>query len=122
MSATPESAGRSERLGRWLARAWKALLRQEIRFTRWLVGQGLPAFLATGLLWLLKLALVVVVGYAVFWLAVILAIAFVAVRILGHADLDAEPDSNEWRHGLQGFGLYNHNGDRIIPYDPTEDP
>ena len=122
MSATPQSASRAERLGRWLARAWKSLLRQEVRFTRWLVAQGLPAFLATGLLWLLKIALVVVVGYVLFWPAVVLAIAFVAVRILAHANLDAESHSDEWRHGVQGFGLYNRNGDRIIPYDPTEDP
>lgn len=122
MSATPQSAGQSERLGRRFARAWKALLRQEIRFTRWLIGHGLPAFLAAGLLWLLKIALILIVGYALLWPAIVLAVAFVAVKILGKADLDAEPDAHEWRHGLQGFGLYNRNGDRIIPYDPTEDP
>jgi hypothetical protein len=122
MSVTSQSHSRSERLGRTLARAWKALLRQEVRFTRWLVAQGMPAWLASGLLWLLKIALVVAVGFALFWLAVVLAIAFVAVRILAHADLDPEPSADEWRHGVQGFGLYNRNGDRIIPYDPTEDP
>lgn len=122
MSATPQSDSRSERLGRRLARAWKVLLRQEVRFTQWLVARGMPAWLATGLLCLLKIALVVAVGFALFWLAVILAIAFVAVRILAHADLDPESSADEWRHGVQGFGLYNRNGDRIIPYDPTEDP
>lgn len=122
MSATPHSASRSERLGRRLARAWKALLRQEVRFTRWLIAQGMPAFFATGLLWVLKIALIVIVGSVLLWLAIALAVAFVAMKILGKADLDADPDSHEWRHGLQGFGLYNRNGDRIIPYDPTEDP
>jgi hypothetical protein len=122
MSVTSQSDSRSERSERRLARAWKALLRQEVHFTRWLVAQGMPAWLASGLLWLLKIALIVAVGFALFWLAVVLAIAFVAVRILGHADLDSEPSADEWRHGVQGFGLYNRNGDRIIPYDPTEDP
>jgi hypothetical protein len=122
MSVTSQSDSRSERLGRWLARTLKSLLRQEVRFTRWLVAQGMPPWLAAGLLWLLKIALVVVVGFALFWLALILAVAFVAVRILAHADLDPEPSADEWRHGAQGYGLYNRNGDRIIPYDPTEDP
>jgi hypothetical protein len=123
MSVTSQSHSRSERLGRGLARMLKPLLRQEVRFTRWLVAQGMPPWLATGLLWLLKIALVVGVGFALFWLAVVLTIAFVAVRILAHADLDPEPSADdEWRHGVQGFGLYNRKGDRIIPYDPTEDP
>lgn len=122
MSETSQSAGQSQRFGGWLSRASRALLRQEIRFTRWLIAQGMPTFLAKSLLWLLKIALVVLIGYALVWLAVALIAALIAVRILGHAYLEAESDSEEWRHGPQGFGLYKHNGDRVIPYDPTEDP
>lgn len=118
MSATPQSASRSERLGRRFARAWKALLRQEVRFTQWLVGHGLPAFLATGLLWLLKIALIVIVGYALLWLAIALAVAFVAVKILGKADLDADPYAWEWKHGSLGVGVYDKSGQRLDAHDP----
>lgn len=120
MSATPQTASRAERLGRRLARMLKSLLRQEVRFTRWLEAQGMPRWLAMGLLWLLKIALVVVVGFALFWLALILAIAFVAVRILGKADLDPDPYALGWRQGLHGFGLYDRVGHRVDPYDPND--
>jgi hypothetical protein len=120
MSATSHSDNRSARLGRRLARMLKPLLRQEVRLTRWLQAQGMPPWLAAGLLWLLKIALVVVVGFALFWLAFILAIAFVALRILGHADLDAEPYAWESRQGFLGFGAYDKSGQRVDPHDPTE--
>jgi hypothetical protein len=120
MSVTSPSDSRSERSGRLFARMLKALLRQEVRFTRLLVAQGMPPRLATGLLWLLKIALVVVVGFALFGLALILAIAFVAVRILGKGDLDPDPYALEWRQGLHGFGLYDWVGHRVDPYDPSE--
>lgn len=120
MSETPQSPSRSERFGRWLARAWKVLLRQEARFTRWLVTQGMPAFFATGLLWLIKIALIVVVGYALLWLAIVLAVAFVAVKILGKADLDADPYAWEWKHGSLGAGLYDKSGQRLDPHDPND--
>jgi hypothetical protein len=120
MSVTSQSHSRSERLGRGFARMLKPLLRQEVRFTRWLVAQGMPPWLATGLLWLLKIALVIVVGFALFWLALILAIAFVAIRILGKADLDPDPYALEWRQGLHGFGLYDRVGHRVDPFDPND--
>jgi hypothetical protein len=120
MSVTSQSHTRSEHLGHRLVRALKPLLRQEVRFTRWLVAQGMPPWLATGLLWLLKIALVVVVGFALFWLALILAIAFVAVRILSKADVDPDPYALEWRRGLHGFGLYDRTGHRVDPYDPND--
>jgi hypothetical protein len=120
MSVTSKPESLSERLGRRLARMLKPLLRQERRFIRWLVVQGMPTWLATGLLWLLKIALVVVLGFLLFWPALILAIAFVAFRILGHADLDGEPYALEWRQGLHGFGLYDRVGHRVDPYDPND--
>ncbi len=120
MSSTSPSASRSERFGRRLARAWKVLLRQEVRVTRWLITQGMPAFLATGLLWLLKIALIVIVGYALVWPAIVLAVAFVALKILGHADLDADPYAWEWKHGSLGAGLYDKSGQRLDSHDPND--
>jgi hypothetical protein len=117
MSEPSHSASRSQRFGGWLARAGRTLLRQEIRFTKWLVTQGTPVYLAKTVLWLLKIALIVIVAYAVLWLAIALAIAFLAARIFGRADLDADPYAWEWKHGSLGVGLYDKSGQRLDPDD-----
>lgn len=80
----------------------------------------MPAFLATGLLWLLKIALIVIVGYALLWLAIVLAVVFVAVKILGKADLDADPYAWDWKHGSLGVGVYDKSGQRLDPHDHDE--
>lgn len=122
MAATSSSANRSGRSDGWLARVWKTFVRQELRLARWMVAHGVPASLSVALLWLLKIAVIVLVGYVLFWLAVVIGILFVAVRVLQHAEPDRDLDALELRPGVQGLGFYNHNGDRVISYDPTEDP
>jgi hypothetical protein len=122
VAATPEMSDRPERSGRWVARAWKYLVRQEIRLARWMVSRGVPAGLALGLLWFTNVAFIVVVGYALFWLAVVLVIAGAVAWAVAHSEPPSKLGDEEWRGGLQGFGLYNRNGDRVIPWDPTEDP
>lgn len=122
MAATPPSANRSERSGRWLARVWKAFVRQEIRLARWMVAHGIPPSLVTAFLWLAKLAFIIIVGYALFWLAVILVIAFVVARGIANTELSTKADEKTWRYGFHGFGLYDSAGHRVDPYDPTENP
>jgi hypothetical protein len=116
-----QSASKSEQSTGWGWRGWRFLVRQEFRFTRWLVAHGMPPSFATALLWLVKIALVVVVGYAFFWVAVVLSVVFAAVWALRHSDLDAKPAAPQWRQGFHGFGLYDEVGHRIDPfYDPNE--
>lgn len=123
MAATTPHNARPERQGRWLGRqvvrALKYLARQEIRFTRWAVGSGVPPMLMKAIILVAKISLLVIVGYAFFWVAVVLFFAVAATWILGRAEMVSPPPTPEWRQGPLGLGLYDELGHRIDPYDPS---
>ena len=62
----------AERLGRSIGRGWRAYARGERRASNWLVSKGVPVAGATVLLWVVKLAVLGVLLYSAFWLALLL--------------------------------------------------
>jgi hypothetical protein len=67
----------AERAGRALGRAWRGFLRRERQAHVWLVAQGMNAHLAKGMLWAIRLALLALVLYGAFWVALVLGVAVV---------------------------------------------
>jgi len=81
-----------------LARLWSGFVRLDRNACGWLVAQGLPAGLAKTILWVVKLAVLGVLLYSAFWLALLLVFA--------DADESSDDDEPQWRNGLDGYGLY----------------
>jgi hypothetical protein len=109
----------AERFGRRLGRGWRAYARGERRLLAWLAALGFSAGAATVLLWALKLTVLGVLLYAVFWLALLLL--FLVAVAIGNADAVPKTPEPEWRHGHAGFGLYTDDEHRIDPHDPSDD-
>ena len=79
-------------------RAWRGYLRREQRVAGWLVTRGCLAGAATAVLWIVKLALLGVLLYSAFWLALLLAFAVTAAWFVQHDDpADQEEPQPEWR-------------------------
>lgn len=112
----------AERVGRAIGHAWAAYKRQERGAVQWMVGNGLTAVTAKMVLWVAKLLVLVVLFYVAFWMALLLAIVFVAAWGARHVDWSDDERSPEWRDGLSGFGLYDKDGLRVDPHDPDEQP
>ena len=109
----------AERAGRALGRAWRGFLRLERKTCDWLVAQGMNAGLAKGMLWAIRLALLALVLYGAFWVALVLGVVFVGALAARHADLNSP--HLELREGMLGFGLYHPDGSRIGSHDPDEE-
>lgn len=56
----------AERLGRTFGRGWRAYARGERRASNWLVSKGVPAAVATALVWVVKLSVVGLLLYVAF--------------------------------------------------------
>jgi hypothetical protein len=110
----------AERLGRRLARAWQAAARLDRQTRAALVARGMNAALAGGLVWAVRIALLALVLYGAFWVAVLLVSVAVAVWNARNADWNRMPEP-EWRNGLAGYGLYTYEGYRIDPHVFDED-
>jgi len=66
-----------ERFGRWLGRGWRGYVRGERRVAESLIAKGVPVAVAAMLVWVVKLAVLGVLLYVAFWIA-ILVISVVA--------------------------------------------
>ena len=106
----------AERAGRWLGRAWRRFVRKEACAAQWLAGKGLPAGAVRLLFWVVKLAVVVVLLYSAFWLALLLAFALIAAWLARNTDRRSDYPEPEWRTGPAGYGLYTYDGHRIDPH------
>jgi len=95
-------------------------VRGERRVSNWLASKGMPAGVAAALPWVVKLAVLGVLLYAAFWLALLLVFAIVAAWAARNADLDYDSDQTEWRMGPAGYGLYREDV-RVDIGDPCED-
>ena len=95
---TKARISKAERLGRRIGGMWRGFVRREHQVTGWLVARGLSAGAATGLLWGLKLAVLGVLLYVAFWLALLLGLAVAAVWMIRDSDQD---DPEEWAVGEQ---------------------
>lgn len=111
----------AERAGRAFGRMWRGIARRERQTAGWLVARGVPAGAATALLWAVKLAVLGVLLYVAFWLALLLVFGIVVAWGARNADWeDGEEDQPQWRVGAAGYGLYR--GDiRIDIGDPYEE-
>lgn len=85
----------------------------------WLVSVGVPAGVATALMWVAKLAVLGVLLYTAFWLALLLVCLLFVARGFGKGSDDLSQPSTELRHGEAGFGLYSSDGHRLDPHDPN---
>lgn len=86
--------GNAERLGRWTGGMWSGFVRRERQVAGWLVARGLSAGAATALLWVVKLAVLGVLLYAMFWLALLLVLAIVAAWAVQDGAADQEEDAD----------------------------
>jgi|JUEG02.1.fsa_nt_gi hypothetical protein len=118
MNTTTRSST-AERLGRWLGRGWRGYVRRERRVAAWLVSAGAPNGVATALVWIVKLAVLGVLLYTAFWLALLLVCLLLVARSFGKGSDDLSQPSTELRHGEAGFGLYSSDGHRLDPHDPN---
>ena len=82
----------AERLGRTLGRGWRAYARGERRASNWLVSKGVPAAVATALVWVVKLSVVGLLLYVAFWFALVL-LGVVAAAWAAAANTS---DEDEW--------------------------
>ncbi len=110
----------AERLGRRLGHGWRAYARGERRLSNWLVSKGVPPGGAAALLWVVKLAVLGLLLYAAFWLALILVGLLFVARGFGKGDDNLSLPREELRHGEAGFGLYSSDGHRLDPHDPND--
>lgn len=112
----------AERLGRTLGRAWRGCARLDRRAHGWLRAQGLAPAAARAVSLVVKFAALAVLLYSAFWLAMLLAVLFVAAWSLRESPYgdDAHEDQPEWREGHGGFGLYDKNEWRHDMGDPDK--
>ncbi|UMO90143.1 DUF3742 family protein [Pectobacterium sp. PL64] len=106
----------AERFGRWLGKGWRGYVRCEQQISCWLVDQGMSAKGVFTLLWIIKLALLGLLLYVAFWLALLLIFVVAAAPMANAAGFGDEPPKPEWRNGPAGFGLYTYDGFRIDPH------
>jgi hypothetical protein len=112
----------AERIGRTLGRMWRAALRFDHKAHGALVAHGMNANLAAGILWVLRIALLGIVLYGAFWVALLLAFAYTGAWMARNTDWERKDDLEpEWRNGTAGFGLYTYDEYRIDPHVFDED-
>jgi len=113
----------AERFGHWLGRGWLGYVHVERRVAAWMVGKGVPEAVAVALVWVVKLAVLGVLLYVAFWVALMLLFMMGAGRIAANGSAYAQnrwTQKDELRYGEAGFGLYASNGQRIDPHDPND--
>lgn len=120
-SSHPASSHRAYRLGRATMRGWRGYRQGERRLMQRLVRRGWPAAAAQALAWAARLAVLCVLLYTAFWVAVVLFVAVAVLWMADHADpRDWEPVEVEWRDGHSGWGLYDKTEWRHDPGSPDD--
>jgi len=115
------TATKAEYAGRQLGRAWRGLARQEARAIHWMMRHGMPQLAAAVILWILKLALLAVLLYAAFWIALVLGIVLIAATVAQHAEQEEPPkwlekDPDDPREDLF-YDPLSHNHDPDPRFD-----
>jgi len=82
----------AERFGRWLGRGWCRYVQGEQRVSAALVAKGVPVAVAAVLMWVVKLAVLGVLLYVAFWVALLLAFAMAAAWTAEHSNFQEEDD------------------------------
>ncbi|MCF5656241.1 DUF3742 family protein [Pseudomonas poae] len=112
----PLRKSKAERVGRWLARAYRGLLRQEQRLRLWLVEFGVPATGARVFAWCLRFSVIVLLLSFSIVLAMIVLGLWLIGRGVARSDLSYRTPDVEWRDGPSGYGMYTDDGYRIDPH------
>lgn len=120
MSGHPKNS-KAQRVGLFLGRAYRGLLRQEHRLRLWLVRLGIPAPGARGLSWCLRFSVIVLLLSFSLVLGMIVCGLWLIGRGVAQSDLSYREPETEWRDGYAGFGLYTRDGFRIDPYVSEDD-
>ncbi|WP_397458514.1 DUF3742 family protein [Pseudomonas asplenii] len=116
MTCYPKTS-KAERVGHWLGKAYRALLRHEWRMRLWLVVHGLPATAAAVIAWSIRLIfLALLVSFSLLLLAVLVVMLFLIGRGVALSDLSYPVPETQWRDGHSGYGLYSRDGYRIDPH------
>jgi len=115
MSCYPKIS-KAERVGRWLGRAYRGLIRQEQHLRSWLVGRGVPAPGAKVLAWSLRMLVLVSLLCMSLTLTALVAGLILIGRSVARSDLSYRTPDVEWRDGHSGFGLYTRDEFRIDPH------
>lgn len=110
---------RAERTGGALGRLWKKYVRLDRKWCDWLIARRLSAGWAKAVLWIVKLVVLGVLFYAVFWVALIIVIAAAVAGLAQNMDWDGEKQP-EFRDGHSGIGLYDKDELRIDPGEPYD--
>lgn len=87
-----QSAGWGYRLGRAARCALRGYSHSEKQMAGWLASNGLPVTLALGVVWAIRLAVVGVLLYLAFWLAVVMAGLVLAAAWATDEPASAEKD------------------------------
>ena len=111
---------RAERTGGALGRLWKKYVRLDRKWCDWLIARRLSAGWAKPVLWIVKLVVLGVLFYAVFWVALVIVIAMAVAWLAQNVDTGHEIDKPEWREGHSGFGLYDKSEWRHDMGDPDK--
>lgn len=98
------------KFGHWAGSRYRAFLRQEARFVRWLTGLGVPASIARIAPWTLRIIAAMSLLYVAFWLALLLLGIAVLARTSAYRHDDQEDD---WPIGEQADHKKNPG------YDPN---
>lgn len=110
----------AERLGRAAGRAWRSSVRLDRRAQNWLLARGWAPGAAKAVLLVVKLAVIGVLLYTAFWLALLLAVLVAAAWSMRNSPnwTAVNEEQPEWREGHGGFGLYDKNEWRHDMGDP----
>ncbi|MBG58799.1 MAG: hypothetical protein CMK46_11025 [Porticoccus sp.] len=110
-----------ERADRWLGRFWRGAAHREARAIHWLAAKGVPAQVVRLLFLGVKLVVLALLLYSMFWIAVLIILAWGVMRFAILAGLGSDHPEPEWRTGPAGFGLYTYDGHRIDPHVHDDD-
>lgn len=110
----------AHRAGQAAGRGWRWYVHREQQLIRTLIAHGISARAARTALWVIKVAVLGLLLYLAFWLAVLLAFAVVPAWIAKNSDVTNEGESTEWREGHSGYGLYDKNEWRRDMGDPDQ--
>lgn len=118
MATHAHNKGWAWRLGIGMGRAWSGYARFEKKAACWLVAQGAPVAAASALLWLVKIAVLGVLFYVAFWLALLVLFAVAVAWSAGHGE---PAEEYEWPftdlHELRKTPGYDP-----VPYNDFDHP
>lgn len=109
----------AERLGRTLGRAWRGCARLDQRAQGWLRAQGMAPGLAQAASLVVKLAVLAMLLYSAFWLALLLTLAVVTGAWAARSQ--EQTGDEEWALGDQADHKQSVFYDPIN-YDDDPDP